>query len=336
MRRLLTLLLVAGLAGSAGAVAAAPTPSPSPPVLQAAQGVNVQPDAKSPHRSKSGTFLELGTVRPSVALTDTLVIRSTFDVPAAVDLYPADAQPAVGGGFGFGGRRDKPKQVGAWLKLSSSRVTVPPHGQVLFRSSLTVPVGTEGGEYVGAVIAEAVNQGQGGAVQTRTRFAMAVYLTVPGGTAGSTPGRGRPDGTLVVLGVDPRFKGNRSCPVVRVRNDSQAIVDPQVTVTTNGWFGSGTSYSRARSAPLLPGTTAAVPLTCIKRPIGPGSLHVKLASPKGDGAKAIDYLWVPTSLLVALLFLLLMIGALLTTFVRGIRRRAGDAAGGDSAVRAPS
>ena len=332
MRRVLVLLLLAGTVGPAGALAA-PTPTPSPSPLQPAQGVNVQPDAKSLHRSKSGTFLELGTVRLGVPVTDALVIRSTFDIPTAVDLYPADAQPAVGGGFGFSARKDTPKQVGAWLKLSANRVTVPPHGQVAFRSSVTVPSGTEGGEYVGAVIAEAVNQGQGGAVQTRTRFAMAVYLTVPGGATGSTPGRGRPDGTLVVLGVDPRFKGNRSCPVVRVRNDSQAILDPSATVRTRGWLGSGTSYSRSRSAALLPGVTASVPLPCIKRPIGPGSLRVDLASPKGNSNKATDYVWVPTSLLIALLFLLLMIGALLTTFIRGILRRTENDEGEDSAER---
>jgi hypothetical protein len=323
MRRVVTLLLLAGLAAPAAALAA-PTPTPTPTALQPAQGVNVQPDAKSPHRSKSGTFLELGTVAPGVAMTDTVIIRSTFDVPTAVDLYPADAKPAVGGGFGFGARGDTSSQVGAWLKLSTSRVTVPGHGQAALRTTVTVPRGTEGGEYVGAVVAEAVNQGKGGAVQTRTRFAMAVYLTVPGGVTGSTPGRGRPDGTLVVLGVEPRFAGNRSCPVVRMRNDSQAIVDPHVTVRTKGWLGSGTSYSRSRSGALLPGVTAEVPLPCIKRPIGPGSLRVDLSSPKGDGNKAIDYLWVPTSLLVALLFLLLMIGALLTTFVRGLRRKTDD------------
>lgn len=331
MRRVLSLLLVASLFGSAGAMAA-PTPTPSP--LQPAQGVNVQPDAKSPHRSKSGTFLELGTVRPGVPIADALVIRSTFDVPTAVDLYPADAEPAVGGGFGFSARKDAPKQVGAWLKLSSARLTVPPHGQVSFGSKVTVPAGTEGGEYVGAVIAEAADQSQGGAVQTRTRFAMAVYLTVPGGPAGSTPGRGKPDGKLIVLKVDPRFDGNRSCPVVRVRNESQAIVDPKVRVRTEGLFGSGTSYSKARSAALLPDAEASVALACIKRPIGPGHLRVDLTSPKGDGHQAADYVWLPLSLFIALLFLLLMIGALLTTFVRGFLRRRDDDEQGDAADRA--
>jgi hypothetical protein len=339
MRRVAVLLLLAGLALAGEvptAAVAAPTPTPSPTALAPSRGVNVQPAPKTAHRSKSGTFLELGTVKLGVAVTDTLVLRSTFDVPTVVDVYPADAQPAVGGGFGFSARKDARKQVGAWLKLSSARLTVPPQGAVTFRSTVTVPRGTQGGEYVGAVIAEPVDQGPGGAVQTRTRFAMAVYLTVPGGATGAKPGRGKPDGTLVVLGVTPRFDGNRSCPVAKLRNDSQTIVDPKVTVRTKGWFGSGSSYSRTRSAALLPEATASVALPCIKRPIGPGSVRVELASPKGEGARAIDYVWLPTALLVALLFLLLMIGALLTTFVRGVLRRPDGAAGESSAVRPPA
>src|SRR3954471_17189315 len=117
MRRVVALFLLGALATPTWAAAPTPTPSALPP----AQGVNVQPDAKDPHRSKSGTFLELGTITPGVAIADALVLRSTFDVPAQVDLYPADAQPAVGGGFGFSAKNEPRKQVGAWLKLSTSR-----------------------------------------------------------------------------------------------------------------------------------------------------------------------------------------------------------------------
>ena len=335
MRRVLALVVAAALLVP-GAAAAVTTPTPSPSPLEAVQGVSLTPDPRSPHRNRSGTFLELGTVTFGRPLVDSLILRSTFDVPTDVDVYPADAQPAVGGGFGFGARTDSPKQVGAWTKLSAKRVRVPARGQVTLRSTVTVPRGVQGGEYVGAVIAESVDQGQGGAVQTRTRFAMAIYLTVPGGTAGSTPGRGKPDGTLVVLGVDPRYKGNLACPVLRVRNDSQAIVDPKAELRTKGWFGSGTSLSQSRTAALLPGVTAEVPLRCLNRPMGPGSLRVTVSSPKGDDNKAIDYLWLPASLLVALLFLLLLIGALLTTFIRGLRRRNDDDASGEAAERPPS
>jgi hypothetical protein len=333
MRRVPAVLVLVALALPRLALPAiaAPTPTPTPPPVEAVQGVNLTPDPNSPHASKSGTFLELGTVKLGAPLTDTVILRSTFDADNAVDLYPADAQPAVGGGFGFGARTDRPTQVGAWLKLSAARVTVPAHGQVTVRTTVTVPKGTQGGEYVGAVVAEPVNQGPAGAVQSRTRFAMAVYLTVPGGPTGSTPGRGKPDGTLTVLAVDPHYRGNLACPVVKLRNDSQAIVDPTARVTTKGWFGSGSSATQSRTAALLPGVTASVALRCIKRPFGPGSVHVVIASPKGGDSNAIDYVWLPMPLFISLLFLLLLIAALLTTFARGWLRRGDE--DGDAAER---
>ncbi|GAC1441302.1 MAG: hypothetical protein NVSMB55_08660 [Mycobacteriales bacterium] len=323
MRRpFVTLMLLTALLAPAGvatltAPATAAPPAPSPSSLP--QGVSVIPAPGSPHRSKSGSFLELGTVDFGRPVTDAVVLRSTFDHAQDVYLYAADAQPAVGGGFGFGARADKPAEVGSWLRLSVTSVRLPAGGQLRVPLAVTVPPGVSGGEYVGAVIAEPLQQGPATAFQTRFRFAMAVYLRVPGGTVGATPGRGVPGGRLHVLAVTPGVHGNLACPVVRYRNDSQDIVDPKVTVRTEGLLGG--SYSRSRTGALLPGSSAAVPLPCLKRPLGPGRLVVALRSPQGDGRVAVDFSWWPTALVAALGLLLLLLAALVSTAVRGLRRR---------------
>lgn len=314
MRRLLVLVAFVGVL--TGTTAGAGTTAPPEP----AQGINVVPDPASTRKSQAGTLAELGTVQPGQPVQDGVLVRSSFDEPREVLLYAADAQPAVGGGFGFSAREDEQEQVGRWLRLAQDRVTVPADGQVLVPYTLTVPPGTEGGEYVGAVVAEPVDEAAGGGVQTRTRFAMAVYLRVPGGTSGSTPGRGRPDGTIVLEAVEPGFDGNQACPVVRYRNDSQDVVDPIATVTTKGLVG-GTSYRQERVGALLPEASAEVALPCVERPLGPGKLEVELTSPKGGGSESADYTWLPWPFLLSLLLLLLLIGALVTTFLKGIQKR---------------
>lgn len=319
MRRPTALALLLGVL-LAGGAQAAPTPSPTPE-LEAGRGVDVTPDPASTHRSRSGSFLELGTVRLGTAIEDAVVVRSTFDTPQVVEVYAADAKPAVGGGFGFDARNDPATEVGAWLTPGRSRVTVPPMGQVRVTVRVLVPQGAEGGEYVGGVIAEAADQGQTSAVQTRTRFAMAVYLRVPGGSPSATPGRGKPAGRLVILDISPHFDSGRACPVVRARNDSQDIIDPHVTVRSSGLLGAGSAYTRRRSAALLPGAEAEFAVPCIQRPVGPGSVTVTLDSPRGGGAKAIDYRWLPLPFLLALLLLLLLIAALVATFLRGLLKR---------------
>lgn len=324
MRRLVVLAL---LVGALTTPALAQTPPPAP-----AQGVNVQPDPASTRKSEAGTLAELGDVPPGRPVTDAVIVRSSFDEPREVLLYAADAQAAVGGGFGFTARTDPQQQVGRWLVLEQTRLTVPAGGQVRVPYSLTVPTGTRGGEYVGAVVAEPVDQGATGGVQARTRFAMAVYLRVPGGAPGSTPGRGRPDGQIVLEKVDPGFDGNRSCPVVSYRNDSQDVVDPVAEVRTEGLLG-GTSYRRERVGALLPEARADVRLPCLDRPLGPGRVSVELTSPRGGGRELAPYTWLPWPFFVSLLLLLLLIGALVTTFLRGMLRRRRRGEDDDAAER---
>lgn len=320
MRRLLTALLISALlwpVQGGGSVAGAQSPSAEPEV---ARGVSLKPTPESPRRSKSGTFLEFGAISLGKPVDDVVVLRSTFETDMQIALYTADAMPAVGGGFGFGARTDKPTQVGAWLTVTPAVVRVPAGGSVRAALRLVVPLGAQGGEYVGGVIAEAVDQGAASGVQTRTRFAMAVYLRVPGAEPGATPGRGNPDGKLQVLAVTSRFDGSRACPAVRYRNDSQDIVDPQVSITTSGLFGRGGTITRQRTGALLPGAEAEVRLACVRRPAGPGSLSVTLTSPRGGGSQTLDYRYYPRSLLSALLLLLLAIVLFLVLSARAYRR----------------
>lgn len=318
MRRLLVLT---GLLVALHAVAAVAVESPPAP----GQGINVIPDKDSSRKSESGELAELGTVQVGQTLRDAVLVRSSLNEPKEILLYAADAEPAVGGGFGFAAQDATQRQVGSWLRLVQTRLTVPAGGTVKVPYSLTVPSGTEGGEYVGAVVAEPVDEPAAAGVQTTTRFAMAVYLRVPGGQPGATPGRGRPDGTLVLESLQPKFDGKRVCPVVTYRNDSQDIVDPKVSVRTKGLFG-GSSYETPRGVgALLPGASAAVALPCLERAFGPGHVDVELISPQGGGRDSQGYTWLPWPFVLSLLLLLLLVGALLTTFLRGIFRRRSDA-----------
>jgi hypothetical protein len=327
MRRLLALAALVAVSAAAAPLVHAQTP-PAP-----AQGVNVVPDPASTRRSEAGTLAELGTVVLGQPLVDAVVVRSSFDEPREVLLYAADAEPAVGGGFGFSERDAAQEQVGAWLRLEQERVTVPAGGSVRVGYAVTVPPRTEGGEYVGAVVAEPVEQAGGSGVPSRTRFAMAVYLRVPGGSAGATPGRGSPDGEVVLEALAPGFDGSRACPVVRYRNDSQDVVDPVATVRTDGVVG-GTSLRQERVGALLPGSSAEVALRCLERPVGPGSLSVELSSPQGGGAETARYTWLPWPFVLALLLMLLLASAVLTTLVRGLREGRSPQVGHDSADRA--
>lgn len=314
MRRLvcvLVVLLFAQVSAAGGATAQAPEPG---------RGIDVSPDPASPRKSPAGTLAELGELQPGQPLQDAVIIRSNLPDPQEVYVYSADAIPAVGGGFGFDARTEPKEQVGAWLTLDVERVIIPPGGQVRVGYTVQVPVGTPGGEYVGAVVAEPVLEQAGPGVQTLTRFAMAAYLRVPGGAPGATPGRGSAGGKLVIQQLRPRFDEDKACPTVTLRNDSQDIVDPTVRVTADGPLTPQQSIRREKAGAVLPGTQAEVALPCIDRPIGPGRLTVEITSPTGTSMQAADDTWLPWPYVLAALALLLLMLALLFLLLRGLQR----------------
>ncbi len=308
MRRVLLLLLLALCVP--GVALAQPGP----------QGVGVVPAPDDPHRSGSGTFLEIGTVKKGVPVVGTVVVRNQGTSPRLVLLYASDAIPSRGGGFAFTDRLADDDEVGSWMRLAADRVTVPASSEVRVGYRLVVPEGAQGGEYVGGVVSEPPPPPGASGVQTATRVAMAVYLTVPGGAPGATPNRGRPDGRLALDDVRQVERGGRTCPAVRYTNDTQKVLDPSVRVSVDGPLG-GTSYKRTRTGAVLPGSSATVQLACLERPIGPSTLRVELTTPQGTVRDQSKGFYLPWPVVVALFLLLLLLAAVIATGVRGLLRK---------------
>ena len=284
-------------------------------------GVSVVPAEGSPYRDPTGQFIELGTVRPGTVLSDELLVRTSSSVPQDVLLYPVDAAPALGGGLGYSEREQTPTQVGSWVTLSQRQLTLQAQGTATVTFTLRVPRDVAPGTYVGGVAAEPAEQAQEQAVGTRTRYAMPIRLVVAGGSPGVTPGRGRPDGGLVVTDVDVRTSGDQVCATVRYRNEGQDVLDPMATVTVDGPLGRTTSGRTAGVGPVGPEEAEEAELPCVDRAVGPSRVEVTLSSPGGKARGSTGSFWLPVPVLLGLLLLLLLVLALVTTALRGVRAR---------------
>ena len=329
-RRLIA-AVVAALSAFAGMAAAAPSPSPGAGSGAAPGGVSVVPVPSSPHMSGKGQRLDFGQLRPGQTARDEVLVRNIGDAAASVYLYAADATTALGGGLAFGLRTDPRTTVGRWMTLSRSQLSVPPHGTVTVALTVTLPTSLQGGEYAGGVVAEQLSPPpSGGGVAQVYRFAMPVYLTVPGGVPGSTPGRGQPDGSVQVVDVDFGERDGKVCPRVTYRNSSQAIVNPDASVEVHPrWIGGGGTRHYGAIGSVLPDSQATVALPCRDLPFGGGKVVVRLAGPHVDPDHAqrradLDRSGFP--LLIALLLLLLLVALLWWWLVRERRRRHADQA----------
>ena len=181
---------------------------------------------------------------------------------------------------------------------------------------------------VGAVVAEPLDQDTSGPIQSVTRFAMPVLVTVEGGrpaattgataSAGPTQGREQP---IRVTELRPRPGGDRLCPRAVVANETAQSADITVVVRSSGAFGGGSQAAPVVLPALPPLSATTVQLPCVRRPYGPGRLSITAAPPGGvEQVVASSLFWLPLPLGLSLLLLLLLISALLTHLVRGARR----------------
>lgn len=300
--------LALALAGSGSALAATSGQS----------GVSVTPVPGDRFASKSGTHLELGVVTPGTPLDDRIRILNVGSDEATIDIYPADAIPALNGGFGFSAKGQPMHDVGSWIRLAADRLQLPGNSSTVVPFRLVVPVGAGGGEHVGGIVAEPVTTNSSGGVQTKTRFAMAVYLTVPGQPTnspvpgGPSPGGGKggpPSTTVTVTKLTANPNGRKICPRVNYANFTGDVIDPSARLTVDSSLGLGTRRVTVdRLGAVLPGASATVTLPCVRGvPPGPDTVRLTLTSPQGTTTTTKDVFVDGWPLFFALLFLLILL-----------------------------
>jgi WxL interacting protein linking bacterial and host surfaces len=69
-------------------------------------------------------------------------------------LYPVDATTADRGGVAYLARARPRRDVGQWLHLAASRVSLKPHEQALVPFTVSVPANGRPGDHVGGIVAE--------------------------------------------------------------------------------------------------------------------------------------------------------------------------------------
>jgi len=307
------LLCVALLpAVSAGAQTAPPASEPPAP-----SGITVRPAPGSKSVSKSGSHFELGVVTPGTPWRGAVFLRNLGDTTETSDLYGADAIPARGGGFGFTPRGEKPTDVGAWITLDKSRITLKARETATVGFSVAVPTSAPGGERVGGVIAEPVEAVSGGGFSVGTRIAVAVYLTVPG-SAGAPL---RPSLTITKLRIPVR--NGQACPSLSYTNDGTAVLDPTARITVDPVLGgSAKSYPAGKVGGLPPGGSIDVELPCVRSvPPGPSRITIELDYPGGTASDDVRVTHWPFAVIAAGILLLLVLLALLAMLLRSLLKR---------------
>lgn len=157
------------------------------------------------------------------------VINNTPDTKT-VRVYAADSTPSTDGGFACEQLSQTPDEVGSWIVMEKSVVTLESGGSERVYFDITMPPDAEVGEHNGCILIQeekAKEDGQPG-INLSTRLGLRVALTVPGEIIKK----------LQIGGITSKMNGiGKSILTLNVRNLGNVSIDSQVNIVVSNLFG---------------------------------------------------------------------------------------------------
>ncbi|MFE2542490.1 WxL protein peptidoglycan domain-containing protein [Actinacidiphila glaucinigra] len=194
---------------------------------------------------------------PGTTLRDKVSVSNLSGEPMTFRLYGADAYNTPrDGGFAVRGADEKNTDVGSWVRLARSSITIPARTRADVPFTVTVPADASPGDHPGAIVALDTRVGTApGDVRVGIRRAVGarIYLRVAG------PGLAALTVENVAVGHGgPLFPGTGdSHATIRYTlvNRGNVSITPRLAVTARGLFGRTLLDRPARTLPLelLPG-----------------------------------------------------------------------------------
>lgn len=208
---------------------------------------------------------------PGQTVTNSVRIFNVGNEPGTLLLYPVDATTGATSGAVYDGRNHSRKDVGSWLSLGSSRISLAPHSSTLVPFTLHVPANAAPGDHLGGIVAENLqltNPTQNGNLHVRIRHLtiVAVEVQVPGAAAAR----------LTLQGVYPGGRHGYQYVYVKLANTGRLMVKP------HGWFAVRDAQGKVIGSVhlnldlILPGTSIELPVLLRDRVLSPGSYSTSL------------------------------------------------------------
>jgi hypothetical protein len=198
-------------------------------------------------------------VAAGATLTDAVTIKNQGEQILRMQVYPADAYNAAGGG-GFALRRqdEQNTDVGSWVKLAKTTVTIAPGKSVSIPFTMTVPRNATPGDHAGGIVAvnaeaEGVQEQDGVTIGIKRAVGTRIYTRVQGPL---TPSMNVTDVSIEVTekAQIPFFQQGKARITYTVVNTGNTRLSSDQAVRITGLFGQTLAQPTLPRAPeLLPG-----------------------------------------------------------------------------------
>ena len=204
--------------------------------------------------------------KPGAVIAEKVRVVNTGTAAGTAYLYPVDATTGQTSGAVYLARGKPRRDVGAWIHLSSERVTLAPGAQAVVPFTISVPAGVRPGDHVGGIVAEnsAIQHSTGqGALQIRIKHLTisAVELQLPG----------RPVARVVATGVKAGGLHGWQYVYVHLVNPGTIMVKPQGRLVVKTAAGRKDAARPLQLDTFLPRTAIDYPVLLPKQTLPPGS-----------------------------------------------------------------
>jgi len=189
------------------------------------------------HTAEPGTVIKEGVV----------VINNTKELKTA-QVYAVDSTPSTGGAFACEQLSQTKDDVGAWIKLEKSEVTLNSGTNELVPFTITIPKNASVGEHNGCIIIQEKKPSRAGeaGVRLSTRLGLRVALTIPGKLTRQ----------LKMIGFTVKKRDDGSLLLhPEVKNLGNVSIDADVKVITRYFFGL-THFVHGGQYPILRGESS--------------------------------------------------------------------------------
>ncbi|MDI1465853.1 DUF916 domain-containing protein [Catellatospora sp. KI3] len=181
LARLLAVALLAVAPALGAPAAAAPRTAPGASVPATGPATfGIQPGSPTGPDSRA-QFLYSAT--KGAVVKDQVLVTNYGTAPLTLNVYASDAFNTAEGGFDLLAAARQPVDVGAWLKLNATAVTIPARGRTVLPFTLTLPANVTPGDHVGGIVASLTTtqtDAGGNKVAVEQRVGVRVYLRVAG------------------------------------------------------------------------------------------------------------------------------------------------------------
>jgi len=260
MRLRLSVLSAALLCGAA--VASAPAAGAAPEPAEASFAL--KPVLYDPALTATKSYFIL-SVEPGTLVKSQVRIVNTGGKTGTAFLYPVDATTGQTSGAVYLSRQSPRRDVGSWIRLSRSQVTLAPGANEIVPFSFRVPPSAQPGDHLGGIVAEnsQVQKSSGrGALQIKIR-----HLTI---TAVEVQLPGAPLAAVEATGVRPGGEHGYQYVYLHLKSTGNVLVKPAAVLTVRNATGRVVARRQTQLDTFVPGTEIDYPVLLPRQALEPG------------------------------------------------------------------